>query len=172
MSDLRLIPVDSPDDLEAVRRLCWAYRDFLLQNSEIDRQITEAFYPTAAYTALMADLARYHARPQGMILLARGADGTPFGCGMTHALDPKTAEIKRVYVTPEARGLGVARKLCTTLMDQARTDGYGRIVLDTSRSLIAAGPLYEALGFTEIGPYQPIPPQVVPHLRFFEYALI
>ncbi|KIN61265.1 Acetyltransferase [Sulfitobacter noctilucae] len=163
--------VTAAADLAAVRTLCWAYRDFLLGNSAIDREITETFYPVDTYTALMDDLPRLHARPTGIILLARGAEGTPLGCGMTHALDAQTSEIKRVFVSDAARGRGVAADICTALIAQAKTDGYKRVVLDTSKSLHAAQRLYTRLGFTACGPYQPIPSEVLPELLFYARAL-
>lgn len=158
-------------DIAAVRTLCWAYRDFLLSNTDIDREITETFYPVPKYEALMAALTTVHARPGGIILLAKTPDGTPVGCGMTHALDPQTSEIKRVFVTDAARGQGVAAQLCEALVAQAQRDGFPRIVLDTSKSLKAAQRLYLRLGFEPCRPYQPIPPEVLPELVFYERAL-
>jgi GNAT superfamily N-acetyltransferase len=171
MTGITLAPATRAADLEAVRALCWAYRDFLLQNSDIDREITETFYPVPKYTALMANLGTLHARTKGMILLARDADGKALGCGMTHALDADTSEIKRVFVADAARGRGVAATLCDALTAQARSDGFRRIVLDTSSALHAAQRLYMRLGFTPCGPYQPIPDDVLPKLLFFEKSL-
>lgn len=168
---IALTPVTTAADLAAVRDLCWAYRDFLLGNTDIDREITETFYPVPKYKALMASLAAEHARPNGIILLAKAPDGTPLGCGMTHALTPQTSEIKRVFVTDAARGKGVAAQICEALVTQARQDGFTDIVLDTSKSLKAAQRLYLRLGFAPCGPYQPIPADVLPELLFFERAL-
>ncbi len=137
----------------------------------MDREITEEFYPTDTYTALMDTLPEIHARPKGIILLARDADGTPLGCGMSYALDAQTSEIKRVFVTDAARGKGVARRLCTALIAQARADGFARIVLDTSKNLHAAQRLYTSLGFSACGPYQPVPDDTLPKLLFFERPL-
>ena len=53
-----------PDQIEAVRQLCWDYRSFLLANTDTDREITETFYPVPKYEALMAQLPRLHARPR------------------------------------------------------------------------------------------------------------
>ncbi len=166
-----ITPVTTASDLAAVTRLCWAYRDFLLANSEIDRQITETFYPVQKYTALMVDLAQIHARPSGIILLAKDAGGVPLGCGMTYALDSQTSEIKRVFVSEAGRGTGIATRLCEALMDQAREDGFSRVVLDTSRSLAGAQRLYDKLGFAQRDAYQPIPPDVLPELLFYEKML-
>ncbi len=171
MTEITLAPAVGDADLAAVRTLCWAYRDFLIENSDIDRDITETFYPVPKYEQLMNDLATLHARPKGIILLAKDALGTAVGCGMAHALDPDTSEIKRVFVTDRARGMGVAERLCAALIAQAQADGFGRIVLDTSKSLHAAQRLYTRLGFTPRGPYQDIPAKVLPELVFYELIL-
>lgn len=171
MQQITLTVATAAPDIADLRSLCWAYRDFLLANSEVDRQITETFYPVAKYQALMADLPRLHARPQGVILLARDAHGMAVGCGMTHALDPQTAEIKRVFVADAARGRGVARLICEALITQAKADGFDRIVLDTSKSLTGAQRLYTALGFAECAPYQQIPEDILPELMFYERRL-
>ncbi|WP_299023583.1 GNAT family N-acetyltransferase [uncultured Sulfitobacter sp.] len=163
-------PATTPDDLSAVRALCWGYREHLLGVSPIDAQITETFYPVPKYEALMDKLDAEHARPNGIILLAE-VNGEPAACVMTHALDHQTSEIKRLYVAPFARGHGIARKLVTACTEQARSDGFCRTVLDTSVSLTAARRLYESMGFSQRGPYQPIPEAVLPHLLFYEKDL-
>lgn len=166
-----LSPARTTEDVEAVRRLCWAYRDFLLNNSAQDRSITERFYPVARYNDLMADLARLHARPRGIILLGRDAQGTAIGCGMTQPIRADTAEIKRVFVIPDARRNGLATAICAALVEQARSDGFARVVLDTSSTLAAAQRLYDGLGFSRRGPYTEIPDDMLPHLLFYERLL-
>lgn len=163
-------PATTPDDLAAVRQLCWDYRAHLNAVSDIDAQITETFYPVPKYTALMDRLEAEHARPTGIILLAT-LNNKPAGCAMTHALDDQSSEIKRLFVTPEARGHGIARKLVTACMEQARSDAFTRILLDTSVTLAPARALYANMGFSERGPYQDIPADVLPHLVFFEAQL-
>ncbi|MCX7566086.1 GNAT family N-acetyltransferase [Sulfitobacter sp. F26169L] len=170
MTQLLIRPATTSADLDAVRQLCWDYRAHLISVSPVEAEITQTFYPVPKYTTLMDNLAVEHARPQGIILLAALA-GRPVGCAMTHALDPETSEIKRLFVGPDARGLGAARKLVTALMDQARADGFSRVVLDTSVNLTPARALYADLGFTERGPYQDIPEIALPHLIFFEAGL-
>jgi putative acetyltransferase len=157
-------------DLAAVRSLCWDYRDFLLNHSQIDRNITETFYPVDKYLTLMQGLQDEHARPDGAIMLAEN-EGVAVGCGMIHAIDPQTSEIKRVYVTDAVRGQRIADRLCRALMDQARIDGFSRMVLDTSKSLTSAQRLYERLGFSKCAAYQPIPAHALPHLVFYERSL-
>lgn len=168
---LSVTPAETDADFAEARRLCWDYRDFLLGNSAIDRDITETFYPVEKYQDLMAQLPQIHARPSGIILLARDAEESVLGCGMIHPLDPQTAEIKRLFVPEAGRRRGVARALCEALMSHARQQGYERTVLDTSRTLAAAQCLYRALGFRARGPYQPVPDDMLPHLLFFEKEL-
>lgn len=170
MSPSTIRPATTPQDIAAVRKLCWDYRTHLASVSPIEAKLTETFYPVPKYTALMDDLAAAHARPHGIILLAE-LDGMPAGCGMTHALDPQTSEIKRLFVSRQARGHGIARALVHALMDQARRDGFTRVVLDTSVNLTPARALYANLGFAARGPYQETPPEALPHLVFFEAAL-
>lgn len=163
-------PATTPTDLDTVRQLCWDYRTHLSHVSPIDAELVKTFYPTPKYTALMDGLAQAHARPTGIILLAEHSD-KPAGCVMTHALDDTSSEIKRLFVTPQARGHGIARKLVTACMDQARSDGFTRILLDTSVTLEPARALYANMSFTERGPYQDIPSGVLQHLVFFEAQL-
>ena len=171
MQEVRITPATRPEDIAAVRTLCWAYRDFLLAQSDRDRQITETFYPVPKYRDLMAALPEIHAAPEGIMLLAKDAQDIPLGCGMLQPILGDSAEIKRVYVTDAARGRGVARSLCTALVAHARAQGHARVLLDTSTSLTAAQSLYARLGFTRRGPYQPIPDSVLPDLLFYELTL-
>jgi len=163
-------PATSPTDIEAVRQLCWDFRDHLLEISPTSAEMVHTFYPVPKYTEIMAGLKQEHARPKGIILLAE-VDGTPVGCAMTHALDDQTSEVKRVFVGPQARGLGLARKLMTACMDQARADGFTRMVLDTAANLKPAHALYDNMGFQRCGPYQDIPASALPHLIFYETTL-
>src|SRR5579885_3035818 len=82
------------------------------------------------------------------------AGGVPAGCVGFQALDGRTIVVKKLYVRPSARGLGVAKMLLGTLLDTARQRGFRRAVLDTERRrLNAAYNLYVSFGFTECEPY-------------------
>lgn len=82
------------------------------------------------------------------------ADGVPAGCVGFQVLDERTIVVKKLYVRPCARGLGVARALLGALLDTARQRGFRRAVLDTERRrLNAAYNLYVSFGFTECPPY-------------------
>lgn len=74
----------------------------------------------------------------------------PIGCGALRLLDAKTAEIKRMYVSPLERGKGIGRRLVVALEAEARTLGVRRLVLETGVRQIAALALYRAAGFEPI----------------------
>jgi GNAT superfamily N-acetyltransferase len=90
---------------------------------------------------------------------ARGAffvvyrDATPVGCGAFRFIDAGTAEIKRMYVTPAARGTGLGRRLVAALEAEARALGARALVLETGVRQTAALALYRAVGFEPIPLY-------------------
>ena len=80
------------------------------------------------------------------------------GCVGVRPLDATTAEMKRLYVRPQARGKGLGRKLAEKAIAAARDRGYRRIVLDTiAGKMDRAIALYRSLGFREIPPYSSEP---------------
>ena len=79
-------------------------------------------------------------------------DGAPIGCvALCDCGD--YAEIKRLFVRPEARGSGAGRALIAHLEAAARAAGHGAVRLETGPRLAAALALYTALGYTERGPF-------------------
>ncbi|GFE51733.1 N-acetyltransferase [Roseobacter cerasinus] len=163
-------PAESAADQDTVRTLCWEYRDHLIDFDPALRPMMETFYPEDGYRQLMHGLAEKHARPRGIILLAE-LEGVPVGCGMTHRLNAEDAEIKRVFVRAEARGTGAGQALSQALLDQARADGYARVLLDTAAAFKGAQRLYERLGFQSRGPYAELPEGTENKLVFYEYQL-
>lgn len=94
--------------------------------------------------------------PNGFFLLAR-RDGQPIGCAALVRLDAETAEIKRMWTAPSARGQGVARQMLGELDEIARKAGYRKLRLDTNRALTEAHALYRRQGFAEIARYNDNP---------------
>ena len=80
-------------------------------------------------------------------------DGTPVGCGALRLLDADTAELKRMYVSPTARGRGLGRRLVAALEAEGRALGIRRLVLETGVRQAAAIALYRATGFHPIPLY-------------------
>ncbi|MEP2640233.1 GNAT family N-acetyltransferase [Roseobacter sp.] len=170
MAELTVRAATSEQDIDAVRTLCWAYRDYLIGFSDTLRPTIETFYPVDDYAALMDVLAQKHARPGGIILMAE-LDGAPVGCGMYYPLSDSDAEIKRVFVQAGARGTGAGQALSKALIDHARADGYSRVLLDTSKEFKGAQRLYERLGFQARGSYSDLPPGTEDLLVFYEFTL-
>jgi putative acetyltransferase len=76
--------------------------------------------------------------------------GQPVGCGAVRRIDPAVAEIKRMYVAPEARGRGVGRQVLMELEAEARRLGATRLVLETGPRQPEALALYSRAGFVEV----------------------
>ena len=97
-----------------------------------------------------------YAAPRGALLLA-WVEGTLAGCCALRPLDTSdyanAAEMKRLFVRPSCRGLGLGRLLTEAILDAARAAGYSCVLLDTLDEMEAARALYEDLGFVEIPPY-------------------
>ena len=87
--------------------------------------------------------------PDGAFLI--GWQGqSPVCCGGFKRLDQRACEIKRMYVVPEARGRGVARRLLGALEDLARDHGYEIARLDSGSDQPHAVALYASVGYREI----------------------
>jgi GNAT superfamily N-acetyltransferase len=89
---------------------------------------------------------------RGAFLIA-ALDGSPVGCGAVRLIGRDTAELKRMYVAPEARGLGTGRRILEALEAEARSLGAARLVLETGVRQREALRLYERAGFTRIPPF-------------------
>jgi ribosomal protein S18 acetylase RimI-like enzyme len=94
--------------------------------------------------------------PHGRFLLAR-QDARAVGCGGVRRLSHDTAEIKRMWVDPAARGLGVGRSLLAALERGAVELGCRAVRLDTAASLTEALALYRSAGYAEIPSYNDNP---------------
>jgi ribosomal protein S18 acetylase RimI-like enzyme len=96
--------------------------------------------------------------PTGALLLALHDEGIA-GSVALRTLERGVAEMKRLYVRPAFRGLGVGRHLAVAIIDTARGMGYRSMRLDTLPGMADAQRLYRSLGFREIAPYyqNPIP---------------
>ena len=110
----------------------------------------------------LAVLPGEYAEPRGGLWLVR-VGGALAGCCAMRPLDnsdyPNACEMKRLYVRPAFRGLGLGRQLADATLDCARSAGYDCVLLDTLSDMEAARALYEELGFEEVPPYyhNPIP---------------
>jgi ribosomal protein S18 acetylase RimI-like enzyme len=153
---LRLDPVVSPFDLESIRTLFQEYADSLGVN--LDYQ---------GFEEEVRGLPGPYIPPTGTLLLARRGDDL-LGCVGVRALDECIAEMKRLYVRPSGRGLGLGRTLAEAAIRFATVTGYERMRLDTLPQMERAQDLYRSLGFMPIEAYRFSP---VPGTVFLELVL-
>jgi GNAT superfamily N-acetyltransferase len=92
--------------------------------------------------------------PDGVFVLVRDGE-RPVACGGIARFDESRAEVKRMYVVPDARGRGLGRRILVELEGHARACGYTGLVLETGDKSAAALSLYESSGYERIPSYPP-----------------
>lgn len=103
-----------------------------------------------------------YAEPLGELLLAF-VDGLPAACcafrPLVNSDHLNACEMKRLFVRPAYRGLGLGRQMVDRTMAQAQVAGYATMLLDTLSDMETARALYQEAGFVEVAPYylNPIP---------------
>lgn len=159
--------VSAAHEMPAVRRIFTEYAGTLA----IDLGFQD-------FAGELAGLPGDYAAPRGLVLLAlvgANAEGACASAADGHlqrpdgrwaevagscALRPldtvdyaNAAEMKRLFVRPAFRGLGLGRQLAEAVLDAARHAGYSCVLLDTLDDMESARALYEDLGFAEVPPY-------------------
>jgi len=114
--------------------------------AELDERFSSGFDPSKGANTKDAE---EFAAPRGCLLIAR-LYGEPVGCGALHTLEPGIGEIKRMWISPRARGLGLGRRLLGELEQVAKKRRLHTIRLDTNGSLTEALQLYRSSGYREI----------------------
>jgi ribosomal protein S18 acetylase RimI-like enzyme len=136
------IAVTDPRD-PAARRCLQAYF------AELARRFDDGFDPARSIPADDAELTL----PAGLLLVATVA-GDPAGCGaLKFHLGDGVAEIKRMWVSPAVRGLGLGRRLLGQLEAQAARHGASLLRLETNRNLTEAIAMYRAAGYREVAAF-------------------
>jgi ribosomal protein S18 acetylase RimI-like enzyme len=106
----------------------------------------------------VATLPGRYAPPHGQLLIARDRAGRAIGCVALRAMsDARCCEMKRLFVAPEGRGLGLGRALAEAIVDEGARLGYAELRLDTLPTMQDAIALYRKLGFVSIAPYYAAP---------------
>ncbi|MBW8734608.1 MAG: GNAT family N-acetyltransferase [Asticcacaulis sp.] len=112
---------------------------------ELSERFDSGYDPATAAPADDADFSP----PDGVFVVAR-LDGRAVGCGALKRPSAKTGEIKRLWIDPATRGLGIGRKLLMALEDMARDMGMDCVRLDSNRALTEALALYRKCGYAEV----------------------
>ncbi len=101
-------------------------------------------------------------------LLVSDVNGSPAGCVALKPLADQTAEVKRLYVRPAFRRLGLGEQLLRAVASAAQQLGYTRLRLDTLPFMTAAIKLYHRLGYVPVDRYNDNPE---PSALFFELPI-
>ena len=136
-----LIEETPPDHPDAT----WCFDQYA---AELDRRFPGGFGYDRALPLDVSGLAP----PDGLVLIARMA-GRPVGCACLKGLGHDVADIKRVWVAPEARGAGIGRRLMDEVEARALAAGCDRVRLETNRTLVEAIAMYRGRGYREVPPF-------------------
>ncbi|HEX6548950.1 MAG TPA: bifunctional helix-turn-helix transcriptional regulator/GNAT family N-acetyltransferase [Candidatus Dormibacteraeota bacterium] len=165
LSDLQRVQLVAA--MRAVNRLLWAAgvqiapedprtadAKMCLQSyfAELNARFEGGFDPDLSISATSAELVP----PAGLLLVAR-LESDAVGCGALKFHDDAPAEIKRMWVAPSARGLGVGRRLLEELEAEARMAGARAVRLETNRALSEAIELYRSSGYVEVSAFNDEP---------------
>jgi ribosomal protein S18 acetylase RimI-like enzyme len=117
--------------------------------AELGRRFEDGFDPARSIPAEDAELTL----PAGLLLVAT-AGGEPVGCGaLKFHPDDGIAEVKRMWVSPAARGLGLGRRLLAELEAQAARQGVRLLRLETNHNLTEAIAMYRTAGYREVAAF-------------------
>ena len=137
---------------EEVRRLFTEYTTLLIAGDPEFQQ----YLQIQNYDTEIAHLEQKYGPPAGRLYLAL-SDGAVAGCIALRKLDDMRCEMKRLYVRPEYQGHGIGRVLTEKILEDARSIGYGQILLDTFPFLDHAISMYHHMGFRQIPRYNDSP---------------
>ena len=151
---LKIRAAAGTEDMATLRALFLEYQDWLRVDLCFQDFETE-----------LATLPGHYAPPGGRLWLAT-VDGELAGCvGLRPHDGAGTSEMKRLWLRPAYRGLGLGRRLAVICIEAARAGGYRTICLDTLGFMGAARALYAGLGFHEIPAYYDNPLDDVRYLE-------
>jgi GNAT superfamily N-acetyltransferase len=144
-----LIAVDDLDTRDAARSLIAEYLRWIGNSAAVNYGLS--FDVSAMVASDLDDRSKFYP-PNGRFYVVRHANSY-VGVGCLKRLTPSIAEIQRMYIQPQVRGIGAGRRLLEQLLADARTIGYEAVRLESLKLLSAAHALYKSVGFVEIPPY-------------------
>ncbi|MHC4476196.1 MAG: GNAT family N-acetyltransferase [Planctomycetota bacterium] len=146
---------ETDKDFEAIKQLFVEYADFLFELLT-PHSSSRAEYHSQKTLDEANNLPGEYAWPKGCILLAE-YEGEIAGCIAVSKIAKDLCELKRVYVKPKFRRMGIGKELGDAVIERAVQLKYERIRLITNYDLfIGARPLYRSLGFKEIRKGSPL----------------
>jgi GNAT superfamily N-acetyltransferase len=163
---LSISQATSPEQITAIQGLM---REYLLWAFALIPGSEQA--PTfQGWEDELAVLPGDYAPPKGRLLLAT-LDSQPAGCVALKPVNEKIGELKRLYVRPAFRGNHIGEHLVKSLIEEARTCGYQRIVLDSHFSMKHAHNIYQDAGFKTVDAPAGFPEEIRHIVVFMECEL-
>jgi GNAT superfamily N-acetyltransferase len=147
---IQLMIANKEEHAQPIRELFWEYLQWA--NTKVEENFGVSFDIASMIEEDMNSLDKF-LPPKGCLLLGYVED-QPMGIACLKALTDSIAEVKRMYVRPQARNKGLGRALLNRLLEEARRVGYERIRLDSARFMTEAHQLYRSAGFREIEAYE------------------
>lgn len=153
MAEITVKEAAGSEDIAIARRLMQAYGEYLASNPSGAENIC-----IQNFDRELAGLPGQYAPPEGILLLA-WVDGLAVGCCAVRVLrkdrvPERGCEMKRLWIEPSARGLGLGRRLVEAAIAWARTAGYEAMYLDTvPAAMPEANGMYAAMGFKRVERY-------------------
>jgi len=120
--------------------------------AELGRRFDAGFDPALSISATDEEMTP----PAGLFLVAT-LDGEPVGCGALKFHGDAPGEVKRMWVAPSARGLGLGRRLLAELEAHAAANGVRVLRLETNRALREAVTMYRSAGYREVAAFSAEP---------------
>jgi carbonic anhydrase len=156
-TNYKIIAAESSDEIEEVRKLFLEYAEWLgfsLCFQNFDEEL--------------ATLPGKYSSPEGRLYLVKTGNKY-IGCIGLRKYENEICEMKRLYIKPEARGLGIGHKLVELIINDAKKIGYKKMRLDTIKNQMAAAiEIYKKNGFVETESYYKNPD---PHTLYMELDL-
>jgi len=123
--------------------------DFRVLITELDAELR------ATYDELMNTYDQHNVIEEIDTVVIAYVDSLPAGCGCFKAFDKQAAEVKRMYVRPQYRGMGISAMVLKELEAWASSLGYIRMILETGEKQLAAISLYQKGGYLKSDNYGP-----------------
>jgi GNAT superfamily N-acetyltransferase len=146
---VRLRRIETDEQLEPPLVLASEYGAWALEQARLEYGIDLSSESERGLSVGLAGLLT----DRGRLYLAERGD-EPVGIAGLKPIDARVAEIKRMYVRPSSRGLGVGRMLLHRLLDDARELDYGLVRLESAAFMRSAHALYRSFGFEPTPPYE------------------
>ena len=166
---IQIIIANQEQHAQPVRELFWEYLQWA--NAKVEDNFGVSFDIATMLEEDMNTLGKFMP-PKGRLLLGY-VEEEPMGIACLKALTDSIAEVKRMYVRPQARKRGLGRALLNQLLEEAQQIGYRWIRLDSAQFMKEAHQLYQSTGFREIAAYEgsEIPKEFQNHWIFMEREL-